>query len=99
MATSCSVNARLVRSCKSGRLLAPDENRTVVVREKELANCRDFNLLELRAIVVGPVRGENDYVTQCVGCLASIGWVKDRSIGDNDRRECHITKDIRAIVH
>lgn len=36
-----------------------------------------FNLLELRAIVIiGLDRGGTDYVTQCVGCLTSIGWVK-----------------------
>jgi len=55
-------------------------------REKEIiGELPRFNLLELRAIVVRPVRGENDYVTQCVGCLVSIGWVKNQSIGDNDQ--------------
>jgi len=55
-------------------------------REKEIiGELPRFNLLELRAIVVRPVREENDYVTQCVGCLVSIGWVKDQSIGDNDQ--------------
>lgn len=71
-------------------MLAPDENRTVVVQEQERERKRvgelpRFNLLELRAIVAEPVRGGNDYVTQCVGCLAAIGWVKDQSIGDNDQ--------------
>lgn len=36
-----------------------------------------------------PSREENDYVTQCVGCLAFACRVKDQSIGATIRTECH----------
>lgn len=73
-----------------------DENKlNIRQRERERVSWRTAEIRFARitaiprAISRSGLTKENDYVTQCVGCLVTTAWVKAQNIGIMIRTECH----------